>query len=96
MRRNEALETSLSNIFRTPTPALFLFMDTLFIIGYSLTVPLNRGVGVLIQHGVCKTERDGSGLCLSIKDKYIDLGQPKSGAPLFFWNVVTNENDPTY
>ena len=43
-------------------------MNTLLIIGYSLTVTLNRGVGVLIQHGVCKPERDGSGLCLSMKD----------------------------
>ena len=31
-----------------------------------------------------------------LSGEYIDLGQPKSGAPLFFWNVVTNENDPTY
>ena len=26
---------------------------------------------------------------------YIDLAKPKIGAPLFFWNVVTNENNPT-
>jgi len=28
---------------------------------------------------------------------YIDLAKPKIGAPLFFWNVVTNdENNPKY